>query len=276
MQAEFLGRNFLLIVQARMGSTRFREKVIKKFSNGLSPLEIMNRRLHTLPPEFKVVYAIPNSQTDDYLENYLVALGCEVIRGNEDDLLERYVDCAVWFQMNNIIKIPSDCPFICTDLIQFCARAFVAGDFEFLSNLNPSTFLDGMDIEIFIRDHLIRACDLASSKIDREHVTPYIERTVSDDRKCNVIPSDRIAQKQGRNLSNIRLTLDYVEDFLFLESIMSDDLIAAVDYVGFLNVLSSRPELLDKPANLTHRLSSWQSKLDYSITRFEKTVVFNG
>ena len=88
---------------------------------------------------------------------------------------------------------------------------FEKGNYDYVSNINPPTFPDGMDLEIFNFSSLKKTFLNAKSNHDTEHVTPYILKN-SKFKKFNFIYKE--------NLSNIRLTVDEEIDFKLIEKII--------------------------------------------------------
>ena len=76
----------------------------------------------------------------------------------------------------------------------------------YLSNTDPRTFPDGLDIEIFSIKAIELAFNFAKKKYDLEHVTPYIRKNL----QC----SNYINKK---NLSKLRWTLDTNKDYVKLK-----------------------------------------------------------
>ena len=72
----------IAIVQARMGSTRFPGKVMKKI-NGQPLIEILLNRLSKSQKIDKLILATSKSNQDDALAHYVDKLGYEVYRGSE-------------------------------------------------------------------------------------------------------------------------------------------------------------------------------------------------
>ena len=58
---------------------------------------------------------------------------------------------------------------------------------QYLSNVTPPTYPDGMDVEIFSFETLKEACKKAVSPYEREHVSTYIRNNKNKDtnnKKC--------------------------------------------------------------------------------------------
>ena len=83
---------------------------------------------------------------------------------------------------------------------------------DYLSNIEPTTFPDGLDIEIFNFKILKYANFNAKTKYDKEHVTPFI-RSLNKKNKFNVLSK--------KDYSKLRLTLDEPEDFVVLKRIFN-------------------------------------------------------
>jgi len=92
--------------------------------------------------------------------------------GDENDVLKRYYDCARFFDADCVIRITSDCPLIDPKIIDYALDYFNDNDYPYVY-FAP---VDGLDVEVFSFDCLKEAHENATSKEDREHVTPYMKR----------------------------------------------------------------------------------------------------
>ena len=200
----------VIIIQARENSSRLKHKVLKKIIKK-SIIEIMFDRLSKLK-KFQIHFVIPHK--NNKLKKEISQFHNNIFEGDEIDVLSRYYNCAKSLSLDKktpIIRLTSDCPLIDHNLIKNFYKIFIENNYQYLSNtLNPS-YPDGMDIEIFTFDTLQNAYRNSYLPHDREHVTPYIKRSVKN--KYNVTNST--------DLSEIRLTLDTKEDFLVIKKIIS-------------------------------------------------------
>ena len=162
--------------------------------------------------KFQIHFVIPHK--NNKLKKEISQFHNNIFEGDEIDVLSRYYNCAKSLSLEKktpIIRLTSDCPLIDHNLIKNFYKIFIKNNYQYLSNtLNPS-YPDGMDIEIFTFDTLQNAYRNSFLPHDREHVTPYIKRSVKN--KYNVTNST--------DLSEIRLTLDTKEDFLVIKKIIS-------------------------------------------------------
>lgn len=164
------------IVQARMGSSRFPGKVMKPIL-GRPMIEILLSRLSRSTELDEVIVATSVCSRDDVLVEHLEKLGFHCHRGSENDVLLRYLEAAREARADVVVRITGDCPLVDPGLVSEAVKRFRAERVEYLSNVEPPTYPDGLDIEVFTLAALERAAVEAFESSDREHVTPYIRRS---------------------------------------------------------------------------------------------------
>ena len=167
----------LAIVQARMGSTRLPGKVLKSIS-GCSLIDILLSRLSKSKRIEKIVVATTDQKSDDHLSKACFELGYDVFRGSEDDVLSRYYHAACQFRGSTIIRITGDCPLIDGSLVDRVLELFEKRQVDYASNIEPASFPDGLDVEVFTFEALSKAFKFSGQKHEREHVTPYLRESV--------------------------------------------------------------------------------------------------
>ena len=168
--------NIAAIIQARAGSKRLKNKILKKIEKR-TIIEILLQRLKYSKKIKKIIIAIPNTKDNDLLYKKLKKLNCDVFRGDEHNVLKRYYDCAKKFKVDNIIRITSDCPLIDPELIDKGINLFKKNKVDYISNILPPSYPDGLDFEIFSFKALKRSMDQNLSKFDKEHVTLHMKRS---------------------------------------------------------------------------------------------------
>ena len=190
------------IVQARMNSTRFPNKVMKTI-NGIPMIEILLKRLSKSKKIDKIILATSTDDKDQNLFKHVKGLGITCAQGSENDVLDRYFNAAKESQADIILRITGDCPLIDPDLVDESIDEFKKINVDYLSNINPPTYPDGLDIEVMKFSALEKAANEATKLADREHVTSYI---LNSD---NFVKSN-LTNKH--NLSDLRWTVDEKED----------------------------------------------------------------
>ena len=53
---------------------------------------------------------------------------------------------------------------------------YLNGHVDYVSNIDPPSFPDGLDVEVFNRQSLDAAKFSSQTEFDREHVTPFIRK----------------------------------------------------------------------------------------------------
>jgi glutamate-1-semialdehyde 2,1-aminomutase len=163
----------LAVVQARMGSTRLPGKVMKPLA-GRTLIEVLISRLRKAKTLDEVLVATTTEKTDDVLAAHCKSKKIPVFRGSSEDVLKRYVDACRKYSASVVVRITGDCPLVDPQLVDSLIRSFANQKVDYLSNTNPPSYPDGLDIEVFTVEALKKAADRASPGYQREHVTPYI------------------------------------------------------------------------------------------------------
>ena len=84
-----------LIIQARLGSTRFPKKMLAQLGND-SLINWVLKRCSRVVGASKVILATTQKPEDDELVDAAYSLGIECFRGSEDDVLSQYA--AAWIK----------------------------------------------------------------------------------------------------------------------------------------------------------------------------------
>jgi glutamate-1-semialdehyde 2,1-aminomutase len=197
------------IVQARMGSTRLPNKVMKPIC-GRPMIELLLARLERAHTLDQIVLATSVDERNQQLADHVSNLGFNVFRGSEDDVLDRYLQAAKGSAAEAVVRITGDCPLVDPDLVDSVVKAFLDSGVDYLSNTAPPTYPDGLDIEVFTRSALERAATETDKLFDREHVTPFL-------RESGLFSTAAVAHDE--DLSALRWTVDEPEDFSVIERV---------------------------------------------------------
>ena len=81
------------IVQARMNSVRFPNKVMKKINN-VPIIEILLKRLNKSKLINQIILATSTDKSNKILVNHVESLGFSCIEGSDSNVLNRYVQAA--------------------------------------------------------------------------------------------------------------------------------------------------------------------------------------
>ncbi len=228
----------LAITQARVGSTRLPEKILKTI-NGVSLLEIHLKRVQRSRLITKLKVATTIELGADKIVSICDKLGIEVYKGSISNVLDRFYQTALLEKPDWVVRLTSDCPLIDPSEIDRVIEYAIAKDFDYVSNTLKPTFPDGVDAEVFKFTALERAIKEAKLVSELEHVTPYIWKN-SSFMGGNIFSSDCVLN--GEDYSGVRLTVDTIEDFLVIQKLIE---ILGTDksWLDYVNALQSHPEI---------------------------------
>ena len=225
------------LVQARTGSVRLPQKVLKPILNK-PMIELLLSRLSRSTELDEIVVATSKEKRDDKLESTVESLGFKCTRGSEKDVLDRFYKSAKFFEADVIVRITGDCPLVDSYLVDECIREYKKQEVDYFSNIDPVTYPDGLDIEVMSFQSLERANLEAETDFDREHVTPYIRNSDS---------FSKSSIQHEEDLSGQRWSVDEPEDLIVVSKIFeyfSPDIFFGWKKV--IELLEIRPEIFEE------------------------------
>ena len=231
------------IIQARMGSSRLPGKVLMKLNENCSTLDFVLNQLSFSTLIDKIIIATTNLVQDDIIEQTAKNLGIECFRGNSDDVLDRYYNCAKKFQMDNIVRITSDCPLIDPGIVDEVISKYKSGNYDYFTNTLIRTYPIGTDVEIFSFEILEKTWQNATLPSEREHVTPFIRNKKMNFRVGNL--------ENKKKLDHVRWTLDRQEDLDLIREIISKIKKKPILMNDILNLFSAEPQLIKINENIS-------------------------
>ena len=174
---------------------------------------IYRRCLQSKEADLVVVITSTHS-SDNRLNDYCIKHGMEVFRGSLDNVLDRYVSAADFFQADVVCRVCGDSPFVDIELID---RMFTIQQDEKLDYvaLEKNTFIAGFDSEIISTLALKKSKEAGVSDKEAEHVTLYLKAN-QEKFKTKFIKVDLCLS----NLKDISLTVDYPRDLLLCQEVV--------------------------------------------------------
>lgn len=197
------------LVQARMGSTRLPNKVMKPIG-GIPMIELLLSRLSRAKEVDQIVVATSVDARNQPLVEHVHKLGYACEQGSENDVLDRFVQAARAHEADVVVRITGDCPLVDPELVDEVIRRFKSAGVEYFSNVSPPTYPDGLDIEVCTFKALEQASKATSKPYDREHVTPYLRESSK---------FSTASMQHSQNLSALRWTVDEPADFDVIEKV---------------------------------------------------------
>jgi len=230
-----MGRT-VAIVQSRMGSTRLPGKILLPLAEH-SVLGHVLKRCAAVPGIDGVCCATTNLAEDDAVAAEAARFGASVYRGSVEDVLARYASAACAEKADVVLRVTSDCPAIdpeiCGALLDLRAQTGAA----YAANNMPASWPHGLDCEAFTSATLNAADNRASQAFEREHVSPWM-------RELNGLSRVNLEAPPGL-AGESRWTLDYPEDYSFLQALFSHLSHGSKGYstAAVLAILTAHPEI---------------------------------
>lgn len=234
---------FHIYIQARVNSTRFPKKILKKI-DGKTVFEILVKRLKLVSNS--EIFLITGSQL---LNNELIdeaeKMNISYFSGDENNILNRFYNASQKFSSQNIIRITGDCPLIDFELVNEGAKIFSQKKIDFLLNYIPRTYPHGFDFEIFTADALENSRNNVYNKYDESLFLSTSMNPVQEMIKSKTLVNYKM--KNNIDNSNIRLTMDYLDDlklisYLYQKLYKTNPNFTSSD---ILNLLKIEPQLMN-------------------------------
>lgn len=238
----------VVIIQARMGSTRLPGKVLLDV-DGRPMIDHVVERARRIASVDEVVVATSDLASDDVLADHVrAALKAPVFRGSESDVLARYASAAAESGADVVVRVTSDCPLLCPEVSDRVVRRLLDAEppLDYVNNTLEPSYPRGLDTEAFWRDALDRAHREATSPHDREHVTPYLY--LNRDRfRVGVV-------RDARDFSSLRWTVDTPEDLAMVRALLGVARGGTMaDYESLLEAALAHPEIVATNAAIVQK-----------------------
>lgn len=187
--------------------------MLKEIIPGRSMLSLMLERVERSKHATQIIVATPDTPQDQAIVEESTQAGADTFCGDEHDVLRRYVDAALVFDSDIVVRLCADSPLHDAQIIDSCIELYLShqGEVDYVSNLMPESFPYGTAVEVFPTDVLLRIDQLTTDPAMREHVTPYIHHNPEQFKIMNL--------QHKTDLSHLRWAVDTAEDFAFVKSV---------------------------------------------------------
>lgn len=198
-----------IIIQARMSSSRLPGKSLKAIGGKPLVFYVVQRvRLLNIP----VIVCTSDHASDDVLADYLRTLEVSVYRGSLENVLERYIEAAEFFEVENIVRVTADNPFVDTGFLQESLPLF--REYDYVDGIYEGGLIKGTGFE------LVKTFELkgipSTEKDHQEHVTLWLRENMNRSEKRIQLEPNPLSEFSG----NISLTCDYPEDLELIRKVL--------------------------------------------------------
>lgn len=200
--SEAVNNHVGMVVQARMGSTRLPGKVLMPLG-GTTLLGWIVQRLRDLP--WPLVIATSDKVQDDAIVHQCEQMDVRYFRGSEQDVLDRFYQCAVVFGFSHVIRLTGDNPCPDTEALHQLVGLHLTSAADYSHSFGELPV--GVGAETFRFEALQDSWCEGHAAHHREHVNEFIVEQPSRFRimKLEVAPA--------KHAPNLRLTIDTQEDY---------------------------------------------------------------
>ncbi len=218
----------IIIIQARMGSTRLPGKVLMPLGETVVLDYVVSRCRHMNVSDVIVA-------TSTLAQDNPIALWCEkndvlYFRGSEDNVLSRYYDCAKQYNPDYIIRVTADCPFVDYEMAN---EIIIQMEQEKVEIIDLQGELPrGLAVEMISFQALKRIFKISKEPRHYEHVTYYAYEYREQFTRITYKVKDQLCQ------SKLRITLDTEPDYELCKIIsnhfVGDKFVSAQEVVHYL------------------------------------------
>jgi spore coat polysaccharide biosynthesis protein SpsF len=252
----------VLVVSARMASARCPGKALADLS-GQPLLAVLLSRMASVRGADQVVLATSTRAENDVLAELAQRAGFAALRGDEDDVLGRHVECARAFGADHVVRVTGDNPLTDVETAEALVALHLARGADY-TYVPGDALLMGILSEVVSRAALERSWERGEPRHRSELVTLYIKEHPEE---FAVVTRDLPA---GLYRPEYRLTVDEPEDVRLMQEVFGA--LAApgrlVTTREAIALLDARPELARINAHLRHKGANLRSvALDAAIAK---------
>ncbi len=223
-----MNMKIVLIVQARMNSSRLPGKVLKPFLKKEPLIGVLLKRLKKVKKINELIVSTSSEKKDDPLIDFLKKKKIKFFRGSEKDTLERFYYTAIKTRAKIIIRITADCPLSDPKLIDSFINTFqkkkpdyLANTFNIRNKLNGywNAYPDGFDIEIFTFNLIKKIYQQHKKKFRKEGAVLgyFLKKNLSFRNKIKMLNMKLPYEINN----NIKLSIDNSKNFKLVKSIFN-------------------------------------------------------
>ena len=241
-----------VIIQARMGSTRLPRKVLLKLDENESVLDVLIKRMKLSKLINEIIIATTPDKKNYSIIDVAEFHNISYFIGSEDDVLSRYYYAAKKFNLDLIIRITSDCPFVDPKILDDMLKFYINNIFDYVKNFDEKThYTRGFEIELLSINVLEKVHSWAKTPLEREHVTYFIYTHPELFTIHTYKPNDL------KKIEGLRLTIDEEDDLIICKEVYKKlkekGKLYKFTLIDIYKIIEENPELLKINKNINHK-----------------------
>ena len=229
-------------IEARMGSSRLPGKVLKSFGEETT-LSLLVKRLQKCKYLDDIIVATTTESRDEIICDWCKDNSIKFFRGSEQDVLDRVVKSHEKINSDLVVEITADCPFTDPKIVDFGIENFLKKDVDVVTNCGINlTWPIGMYVQVFPLKILKWVNENINKSYVHEHVSIYFYENPDKYKVYEFLAPKFLS------FPDIRMVLDYQEDYIFLSKLYEILIIENGLYFSLedaMKILEKNPEFLN-------------------------------
>jgi spore coat polysaccharide biosynthesis protein SpsF len=229
MAAGQQNNNTVAIIQARLKSTRLPGKILMPMpvTGEVTIIERIVKSLKKSQLINEIYIATSVNPENDSLEELCQKNAIKSYRGSEEDVLSRFVNILDHKKYKTAVRLTADNPVLDYNILD---KVIIKHHKTGVDYTKTKGLPLGMNFEVFEADSLLKFKAMDLSDDEKEHVTVKFRNDNSFD--TNII-------NLNQKLSDVRLTIDYPEDYLVVSTLFQlaekFDKEINLEFINFVN-----------------------------------------
>jgi spore coat polysaccharide biosynthesis protein SpsF len=240
------------IITVRTSSNRLPQKCLLPFGE-INIIEhiIKRAKFYNIEP----IICTSSDQSDDIIELIAINQGVKYFRGSLNNKLKRWFDCAKFFNLEYFHTVDADDPFFDGELMHLSISKLLELNCDIV-NPTQSSSAGAASVGYSLKTSIIEKALIGTSdKTDTEMMWFYID-------KVKGVNKYTLEEPEELSKLNLRLTLDYQEDYWLLSSIQR-----------ILGNLATRDEILNLfNNNPDFTLINWFRNIEWKNAQDSKKI----
>lgn len=235
----------LIVIQARMGSSRLPGKILKPLGNSVV-LDYVVSRCRQVKQVMDVIVATSTLKQDTPVVDWCNENRVTCFRGSEDDVLSRYYECAKPYKPDYVVRVTADCPFVDYDLADQVIMAMSEKPSDLVAVESPLP--RGLVVEMVSFKALEYMHEHGHEPRHREHVT-YYATEFPEEFERTLIEAPALLRHP-----ELRITLDTEEDYQLCTTVAEyfdrNQLVSSQEVVDYL---LANPDVAEMNAHIEQK-----------------------
>ena len=240
-----------VIVACRMKSSRLKEKALLPIGD-LPSVEFCLRNALKFKGVHRVILATSTEEQDQILEQHTFDPKVGFYQGHPEDVMQRYIDVCEAFDLDVVVRITADMPFVDDEICSFLLDAHFKSGAAYTVGTDAAV---GVNLEVFNVSCLKRLKAYFPNAEYSEYMTWYFQNNPEHVRIQKIdLPAIFVRP--------YRLTLDYEEDLALFNEIHKQMGSTNYSLRQVIEFLDLHPEIASMNAHLTLKYKTDQALID--------------